>query len=317
MDRTGVILDIFNKHAKTNEAKKQIKLAQLEYFLPRLTRQWTHLERQMGGVGTRGGPGETQIEIDRRLIRNQIIKLKKDLSKISKSRLTQNKGRKSFFKVSLVGYTNAGKSSLMNSIALSENYVKDELFATLDTSTKKIKIDKNNSFLLSDTVGFIRNLPDNLVASFRSTLSEIIDSDLLLKVVDVSSDEYYTHISTINSVLNHLKISNKDFIIIFNKVDQITDKKIIQRLRAEYKNSIFVSAISKWNINIIIDEIKSKMVKENINMEISIPYNEGRLISKIYNTCNVISEIDETSHIKFRVNGSKENLDKIISKIKK
>ena len=156
MDRTGVILDIFNKHAQTKEAKTQVKLAQLEYFLPRLTRQWTHLERQMGGVGTRGGPGETQIEIDRRLIRNQIIKLKKDLNKIAKSRLNQNKNRKNIFKVSLVGYTNAGKSSIMNSIASSDNYVKDELFATLDTSTKKITIDKNNSFLLSDTVGFIK-----------------------------------------------------------------------------------------------------------------------------------------------------------------
>ena len=211
MDRAGVILDIFNKHAKTKEAKTQIKLAQLEYFLPRLTRQWTHLERQMGGVGTRGGPGETQIEIDRRLIRNQIIKLKKDLNKITTSRTTQNKSRKNIFKVSLVGYTNAGKSSLMNSIALSDNYVKDELFATLDTSTKKINISNKISFLLSDTVGFIRNLPDNLVASFRSTLGEIIDSDLILKVVDISSDELEVHIETINSVLNHLKISDQDF----------------------------------------------------------------------------------------------------------
>ena len=169
-DRVGIILDIFNKHARTKEAKTQIKLAQMEYFLPRLTRQWTHLERQMGGVGTRGGPGETQIEIDRRLIRNQIIKLKKELVKISNNRKVQKKNRNDIFKVSLIGYTNAGKSTIMKKISQKDTYIKDELFATLDTNTRRINIEKNKSFILSDTVGFIRNLPDNLIASFRSTL---------------------------------------------------------------------------------------------------------------------------------------------------
>ena len=291
MDRVGVILDIFNKHAKTKEAKTQIKLAQLEYFLPRLTRQWTHLERQMGGVGTRGGPGETQIEIDRRLIRNQIIKLKKDLNKITTSRTTQNKSRKNIFKVSLVGYTNAGKSSLMNSIALSDNYVKDELFATLDTSTKKINISNKTSFLLSDTVGFIRNLPDNLVASFRSTLGEIIDSDLILKVVDISSDEFEVHIETINSVLNHLKISDQDFLIIFNKIDKLSDSEIIKRLKLVYPEAIFVSANDKINIDKIINSIISKMKKNNTTTEISVSYENGKLINEIYNNSNVLKKL--------------------------
>ena len=291
MDRAGVILDIFNKHAKTKEAKTQIKLAQLEYFLPRLTRQWTHLERQMGGVGTRGGPGETQIEIDRRLIRNQIIKLKKDLNKITTSRTTQNKSRKNIFKVSLVGYTNAGKSSLMNSIALSDNYVKDELFATLDTSTKKINISNKTSFLLSDTVGFIRNLPDNLVASFRSTLGEIIDSDLILKVVDISSDEFEVHIETINSVLNHLKISDQDFLIIFNKIDKLSDSEIIKRLKLVYPEAIFVSANDKINIDKIINSINSKMKKNNTTTEISVSYENGKLINEIYNNSNVLKKL--------------------------
>ena len=170
IDRTGLILDIFEKHAKTKEAKVQIKLARLQYLLPRLTRQWTHLERQMGGVGTRGGPGETQIEIDRRLIRNQIIKLKKELAKISNTRIVQKKNRSNAFKVSLIGYTNAGKSTIMEKISKKNTYIKDELFATLDTNTRRISIDKNKSFILSDTVGFIRNLPDNLIASFRSFL---------------------------------------------------------------------------------------------------------------------------------------------------
>lgn len=317
MDRTGVILDIFNKHAQTKEAKTQIKLAQLEYFLPRLTRQWTHLERQMGGVGTRGGPGETQIEIDRRLIRNQIIKLKKDLSKISKSRTTQNKNRKEVFKVSLVGYTNAGKSSLMNSIASSKNYVKDELFATLDTSTKKIDINKKISFLLSDTVGFIRNLPDNLVASFRSTLSEIIDSNLIIKVVDISSKELEIHIDTINSVLNHLDISDKDFLIVFNKIDNLIDTNIIERLKIIYPNSIFVSARSNINIQKILNDIKIKITRENIQTEISVSYNEGKLINYIYSKCHVLNEINEDDHIKFLIDGKKDVIDKILSEIKK
>ena len=317
MDRTGVILDIFNKHAKTKEAKTQIKLAQLEYFLPRLTRQWTHLERQMGGVGTRGGPGETQIEIDRRLIRNQIIKLKKDLNKITTSRTTQNKSRKNIFKVSLVGYTNAGKSSLMNSIALSDNYVKDELFATLDTSTKKINISNKISFLLSDTVGFIRNLPDNLVASFRSTLGEIIDSDLILKVVDISSDELEVHIETINSVLNHLKISEKDFLIIFNKIDKLSDSEIIKRLKLVYPEAIFVSANDKINIDKIINSINSKMKKNNTTTEISVSYENGKLINEIYNNSNVLKKIDENGQIKFLIEGNKNSIDKILSKIKK
>ena len=317
MDRAGVILDIFNKHAKTKEAKTQIKLAQLEYFLPRLTRQWTHLERQMGGVGTRGGPGETQIEIDRRLIRNQIIKLKKDLNKITTSRTTQNKSRKNIFKVSLVGYTNAGKSSLMNSIALSDNYVKDELFATLDTSTKKINISNKISFLLSDTVGFIRNLPDNLVASFRSTLGEIIDSDLILKVVDISSDELEVHIETINSVLNHLKISDQDFLIIFNKIDKLSDSEIIKRLKLVYPEAIFVSANDKINIDKIINSINSKMKKNNTTTEISVSYENGKLINEIYNNSNVLKKIDENGQIKFLIEGNKNSIDKILSKIKK
>ena len=317
MDRAGVILDIFNKHAKTKEAKTQIKLAQLEYFLPRLTRQWTHLERQMGGVGTRGGPGETQIEIDRRLIRNQIIKLKKDLNKITTSRTTQNKSRKNIFKVSLVGYTNAGKSSLMNSIALSDNYVKDELFATLDTSTKKINISNKISFLLSDTVGFIRNLPDNLVASFRSTLGEITDSDLILKVVDISSDEFEVHIETINSVLNHLKISDQDFLIIFNKIDKLSDPEIIKRLKLVYPEAIFVSANDKINIDKIINSINSKMKKNNTTTEISVSYENGKLINEIYNNSNVLKKIDENGQIKFLIEGNKNSIDKILSKIKK
>ena len=202
IDRTGLILDIFTKHAKTKEAKTQVQLAQLEYFLPRLTRIWTHLERQMGGIGTRAGAGETQIEIDRRLIRNQIAKLKRELTAIEKQRKVQNHRRVNAFRIALVGYTNAGKSTLMNALTDADVLVQDQLFATLDTTTRKLEnIEVGIPVLLSDTVGFIRNLPHNLIASFRSTLGEIRDVDLLLKVFDASSDDIHKHIDTVEEVL--------------------------------------------------------------------------------------------------------------------
>ena len=176
LDRNGLILDIFKKHARTKEAITQVNLAYLEYLLPRLTRQWTHLERQMGGIGARAGMGETQIEIDRRLIRTRISRLKKDLKKIEKERGTQSLKRKSEYRVSLVGYTNAGKSTLFKALTGADVYIKDQLFATLDTKIRKLKIDPSHTVLLSDTVGFIRKLPHNLVASFRSTLKEVLRS---------------------------------------------------------------------------------------------------------------------------------------------
>jgi len=316
-DRVGIILDIFNKHAKTKEAKTQIKLAQLEYLLPRLTRQWTHLERQMGGIGTRGGPGETQIEIDRRLVRSQIIKLKKELFKISKTRNTQKSNRKNIFKVSLVGYTNAGKSTIMQQISNKQSYIKDELFATLDTNTKKIIIDKSNYFLLSDTVGFIRNLPDNLIASFRSTLSEIIDSNLLLKVVDINSPEYLNHLISIDNVLQYLEISEKEYFIIFNKVDLINDKNLIKMLSVKYPNSIFVSGIKKDNMKLILDKIKSYMNKKYISKKIKIPYNKTYILNTIYNQFNILKRRDNKDSISIDVMGSKDEIIKIINEIKK
>ena len=316
-DRVGIILDIFVKHAKTKEAKTQIKLAQLEYVLPRLTRQWTHLERQMGGIGTRGGPGETQIEIDRRLIRNQIIKLKKELIKISKTREIQKNNRKNIFKVSLVGYTNAGKSTIMQQISNKKIYIKDELFATLDTNTKKISIDKSNHFLLSDTVGFIRNLPDNLIASFRSTLSEIIDSNLLLKIIDISSPEYSNHLISIDSVLKYLNISEKKYLIIFNKVDLLHNNNLIQNLKKIYPDSIFVSGFKKINIDLILKKIKSLMNEKNISVKLNIPYNKTQFLNKIYNHFEILKREDHESDIRLYITGNKNKINKIIEEIKK
>ena len=316
-DRTGIILDIFDKHAKTKEAKTQIKLAQLEYLLPRLTRQWTHLERQMGGIGTRGGPGETQIEIDRRLVRNQIIKLKKQLAKILNARKTQKKNRKNIYKVSLIGYTNAGKSTIMKCLSNKDVYIKDELFATLDTNTKRIKINKKNSFIISDTVGFIRNLPDNLIASFRSTLGELIDSDLLLKIIDISSLEYEMHLESIDTVLNHLEINHKKYLIVFNKIDQFKNKVLTKNLKKRYPNALFVSAYNNTNINSILDSINILMNQGNISKTIYIPYTKTKLVDDIYQNCQVLKREDNKLNIKFQVSGQREKIDNIIEKIKK
>ena len=193
IDRTKLILDIFNNHATSVESKTQVQLASLEYMMPRLIGMWTHLERQMGGIGTRGGPGEKQIEIDKRLIRKDITKLKKDLKNIENQRQTQRKSRTNIFKVSLAGYTNAGKSSLLKTLSGYNAYVKDQLFATLDTTTKKVKLNNNIEVLISDTVGFLRNLPHELIASFRSTLGEIVDSDLIIKLIDISANDINGH----------------------------------------------------------------------------------------------------------------------------
>ena len=204
IDRNGLILDIFRKHAQTREAKTQVELAQLEYILPRLTRQWSHLERQMGGIGTLAGMGESQIEVDRRLIRQRISKLKKNLTYIEKERQTQSKRRKDEYRVALVGYTNAGKSTLMRALSGEDVLIQDQLFATLDTTIRKVQLDKYHSILLSDTVGFIRKLPHDLVASFRSTLLEVLESNLILVVLDAASNQVSEHLNTIDLSLIHI-----------------------------------------------------------------------------------------------------------------
>ena len=229
LDRSGLILDIFRKHARTKEATTQVNLAYLEYLLPRLTRQWTHLERQMGGIGTRAGMGETQIEVDRRLIRTRITRLKRDLKKIEKERDTQSTRRQSEFRVSLVGYTNAGKSTLFKAITGAEVYIKDQLFATLDTTIRKLDLDSSHEILLSDTVGFIRKLPHNLVASFKSTLKEVLEADLILVVLDISSLQIKDHVNTIADVLKEMGANEIPIIQVLNKVDLISDGKMIEK----------------------------------------------------------------------------------------
>jgi GTP-binding protein HflX len=220
LDRTNLILDIFAGRARTAHAKTQVELAQYQYLLPRLTRMWTHLERQKGGIGMRG-PGETQIETDRRIIQDKIAKLKKDLQDIDKQMTTMRKNRGEMVRVALVGYTNVGKSTIMNLLSKSEVFAENKLFATLDTTVRKVVVE-NLPFLLSDTVGFIRKLPTQLVESFKSTLDEVREADILLHVVDVSHPDFEEQMNTVTETLKDIKSFNKPIITVFNKIDQYT-----------------------------------------------------------------------------------------------
>lgn len=305
LDRSGLILDIFKRHAKSKEATTQVELAYLEYLLPRLTRQWTHLERQMGGIGTRAGMGETQIEVDRRLIRTKITKLKKNLIRIEKERDIQSMRRKSEFRVSLVGYTNAGKSTLFKALTGSEVYIKNQLFATLDTTVRQLSIDSNHSILLSDTVGFIRKLPHNLVASFKSTLKEVVESDLILMVLDISSKKINEHVIVINEVLKSIGADKIPIIYVLNKVDLINNNGIIEKVKRDYNDSVIISAKRHLRLSKLKKSIITQMEKDYETIDLELPYSKGKIISQIQNTLEVLEETYEEDIVKMKVRGSK------------
>jgi GTP-binding protein HflX len=261
LDRSNLILDIFAKRAQTSQAKTQVELAQLQYMLPRLTRMWTHLERQKGGIGMRG-PGETQIETDRRIILQKISLLKERLKEIDKQNETQRKNRHQLVRVALVGYTNVGKSTIMNMISKSEVFAENKLFATLDTTVRKVVIE-NLPFLLSDTVGFIRKLPHHLVECFKSTLDEVREADILIHVVDISHPNFEDHMDTVNETLKDLGAIDKEIITVFNKIDAYRplsrdEQEEVEPLTlSDFENSwmaknsspaIFISALKKENI---------------------------------------------------------------------
>lgn len=287
LDRTNLILDIFSKRAQTANAKVQVELAQYKYLLPRLTGMWTHLEKQRGGIGMRG-PGEKEIETDRRIIRDKISLLKEKLKEIDRQKLTQRSNRDQYVRVSLVGYTNVGKSTLMNLISKSDLFAENKLFATLDTTVRKVVID-NLPFLLSDTVGFIRKLPTGLVDSFKSTLDEIRETDLLLHVVDISHPDFEEQIAVVNQTLTDIKAGDKPVILVFNKIDQykwtdkdsddltpkekcnITLEELKQTWMAKSRsNTLFISARTKENL----EELKRVLYEEVKKLHIQIyPYN--------------------------------------------
>tara|TARA_B100001996_G_scaffold339771_1_gene292956 strand:- start:281 stop:1510 length:1230 start_codon:yes stop_codon:yes gene_type:complete len=312
IDRSALILDIFKQHAKTREAKTQVELAFCQYLLPRLTRQWTHLERQMGGVGTRAGMGETQIEIDRRLIRDKISKLKLDLKKIEIERVTQGQKRKNEFRVALVGYTNAGKSTLFNSLTGNNVYVQDQLFATLDTTVRKLKLNKTHQVLISDTVGFIRKLPHNLVASFRSTLKELLEANLILIVLDASSSLIDEHLNTIKIVLSDLGANDIPKSIVMNKVDQVNQEQDLKRLKSKFPDAIFISALHHLKLDDIRSHIIEKIESDFEVFDIRIPYQKGKTISQLQNKVEILESIYEDEEIFLKVKGKKETVEKII-----
>ncbi len=288
LDRTGLILDIFAQRAKTSYARTQVELAQYEYLLPRLTGLWTHLERQRGGIGMRG-PGETEIETDRRIVRDRISLLKKKLTKIDRQMETQRGNRGSLVRVALVGYTNVGKSTLMNVISKSKVFAENKLFATLDTTVRKVVIG-NLPFLLSDTVGFIRKLPTQLVESFKSTLDEVREADMLLHIIDISHPNFEAHIDSVNQILDEIKSGDKPTIMVFNKIDKyehdtietddLTTVKTSKHFTLkEWKktwmgrvgdNVLFISALNKENL----DEFRKRVYKAVRDIHVSrFPYN--------------------------------------------
>ena len=312
LDRSALILDIFKKHAKTREAKTQVELAFCQYLLPRLTRQWTHLERQMGGVGTRAGMGETQIEIDRRLIREKISKLKLDLRKIETERITQGQKRKNEFRVALVGYTNAGKSTLFNSLTGNNVYVQDQLFATLDTTVRKLKLNKTHQVLISDTVGFIRKLPHNLIASFRSTLKELLEANLILIVLDASSNLIDEHFDTIKRVLSDLGANDIPKSIVMNKIDQVNQEQELKRLRSNFPDAIFISALHHLKLDDIRSHIIDKIEIDFEIFDITIPYHKGKTISQLQNKVEILESVYGDEEIFLKIKGKKDSIQKIL-----
>ena len=287
IDRTRLILDIFSKRAQTAHAKVQVELAQYQYILPRLTGMWTHLEKQRGGIGMRG-PGEKEIETDRRIVRDRISLLKQRLKEIDQQKTTQRSNREQFIRVALVGYTNVGKSTLMNLLSKSDVFAENKLFATLDTTVRKV-VFENLPFLLSDTVGFIRKLPHGLVESFKSTLDEIRETDLLLHIVDISHSEFEEQIEVVNQTLHEIKVGDKPIIVVFNKMDNyswiekeeddLTPKEkwnvSLEELKATWmaklnNNTIFISAKTKENV----DQLRFMMYEEIKKLHIQIyPHN--------------------------------------------
>jgi GTP-binding protein HflX len=302
LDRSGMILDIFASRARTREAKTQVELAQLQYMLPRLTRQWTHLSKQYGGIGTKG-PGETQIETDRRALRARIGILKEKLAEIDRERATQRKGREHFTRVALVGYTNAGKSTVLNWFAAADVLTEDRLFATLDATVRLVKFSPVHVVLLSDTVGFIRKLPHHLVASFTSTLDEVREADILLHIIDVSHPLYEEQIAVVNETLEEIGATGKPVILVFNKIDALANRNVVGYLTANHPDAVFVSATRGIGMNALQDKVIAMLDAEVVDQEVVVSHRDYAIIARIHEAGQVLStEYEgEMIHLHFRM----------------
>ena len=304
LDRTALILDIFAQRAHSREGKLQVELAQLNYLLPRLTGKGIELSRLGGGIGTRG-PGETKLEVDRRKIRKRISQLEKKIHQIGIQRDTQRKKReeRKVFQIALVGYTNSGKTTLLNSTTDSNAYVEDRLFSTLDSTTRKLKIYHNSEILISDTVGFIEKLPHQLIASFKSTLEEVKRSDLLLLVIDISKPDFENNIYSVKEVLKEIEVGQKPIGLVFNKIDKIRSGEL-NSLKIKYKDAVFISALKRNELSELYSRIKKITEKHYLDIVVKIPYNENKIMSFIYNNCQVLGRrnIEDSAILNLHMN---------------
>ena len=317
IDRSWLILEIFGNHARTREAKAQVELASLKYALPRLTKMWGHLSRQRGGIGMKD-VGETQIQLDRRLIRDRITKLDRKLKQIDLEKTTQRKNRRDVFKVALVGYTNAGKSTLMNQLTEAESLVENKLFATLDSTIRKIKKNFPYPVVLSDTVGLIDKLPHDLIASFKSTLDEVRDANLLIMMVDISDSNAKRQIQTTYNVINELGVAETDLLLVLNKVDKVSDPEIIESEIQRYPEAIFISSKNGAGLDVLRNAIISCYESKLASFQISIKYKHAKFIPQIRKYAIIVQTDYADTFIRLDLrlpSGGKEKIQELLKHI--
>ena len=290
LDRTVLILDIFARRARTREGKLQVELAQLQHLLPRLTRYWTHLSRQTGGIGMRGGEGESQLESDRRRVQERIDKIRVELEQVRRQRATQRSGRQRHLwpLASIVGYTNAGKSTLLNALTGAEALAEDKLFATLDPTTRRLQLPTNQNVLLTDTVGFIRKLPHRLVEAFKATLEEVVQADLLLHVVDASHPLAGEQIRAVNTVLEEIGAAGKPTLMVFNKTDRLENGEAVGRFQEQFPNGVAVSATTRRGFPALLAELGTQLRPAREFLELKVPHTEAAVIARLHAVGQVV-----------------------------
>jgi GTP-binding protein HflX len=305
LDRTALILDIFARRARTREGKLQVDLAQLQHLLPRLTRFWGHLSRQKGGIGMRGGEGESQLESDRRKVQERIDKIEEELETVRRQRTTQRQGRQRNLwpLASIVGYTNAGKSTLLNTLTGAGVLAEDKLFATLDPTTRRLRLPTNQNVLLSDTVGFIRKLPHRLVEAFKATLEEVVQADLLVHVVDVSHPGVEDHIAAVNAVLAEIGAEGKPVLMVFNKVDRVTGAGTVEKFQSAHPGAVFISALRGLGMDGLLAELGTALRPIRDFVELAVPHEAAAVIARLHEVGQVVERdySGEQARLKVRI----------------